>query len=447
MIRFLLVGALTCLPATAQLNRNNSRYNYDEKKIPPYTVPDPLTLTDGSKVADAKTWTDKRRPELLALFADRVYGKTPAAPATLRTSGVVTDRKALNGKAIRKQVTIYFTPDDAGPQMHLLLYLPAAADAPSPVFVGLNFNGNHTVHADPGILANDVWVKDPASLNPSDKKMLHLPPDDRTRGVNAAQWQVEKLLARGYGLATVDYNDIEPDFVGGMAFGVRPALTSDPESWSALGAWAWGLSRALDLLLTDKAINPAHIALIGHSRLGKAALWAAAQDHRFSLVVSNESGKGGASLLKRGFGETTDHLNGAFPHWFCANYKQFTGHPENLPVDGNELLALIAPRPLYVASATEDLGSDPKGEFLATLSASRVYQLLGKKGLGIGQMPAPDRPVMHDVGYHVRTGKHDVTEFDWDQYLNFADLQWGVASLRTGVPAGGFTGGSRGPAK
>jgi hypothetical protein len=431
MARFLPVLALTCL-ATAQTNR----YNYDEKKIPPFTIPDPLVLANGDKVADSKTWTEKRRPELLAIFADQVYGKTPAAPPSLRTSDVVTDRKALNGKAIRKQVTIYFTLDDAGPQMHLLVYLPVSGKTPSPLFLGLNFNGNHTVNADPGILASDVWVKDPAvAPNTPNQKMLHLPPDDRTRGVNAVNWQVEKLLARGYGLATIYYYDIEPDFVGGMQYGIRPALTSDPENWSALGAWAWGLSRALDYLLTDKSIDPLHIALMGHSRLGKAALWAAAQDHRFSLVISNESGKGGASLLKRGFGETTDHLNGAFPHWFCPNFKQYTGHPENLPVDGNELLALIAPRPLYVASAADDLGSDPKAEFLSAVSASRVYQLLGKKGMGTNQMPAVDQPVMHDIGYHIRTGKHDVTEFDWDQYLNFADLHWGPATVAAATGA------------
>jgi hypothetical protein len=203
-----------------------------------------------------------------------------------------------------------------------------------------------------------------------------------------------------------------------------------PEQWSAMGAWAWGLSRAVDYLREDPRVDALHIGVVGHSRLGKAALWAAAQDTRFNLVISNESGKGGASLLRRGYGETIDHLNGAFPHWFAPAYKQYTGHPEKLPVDGNELLSLIAPRPLYVASAAEDLGSDPKGEFLSAVNAGRVYALLGRRGLGISQMPAVDQPVMHDIGYHVRSGKHDVTEFDWDQYLAFADMHWhgGVAN-------------------
>ncbi len=425
MVRFIL-SVILILPA---LRAQTNRYNFDEAKIPPYTLPDPLKLANGDRVTDARMWIEKRRPELIALFEDNVYGKTPSDSAPLRISEVFIDRKALGGKAIRKQVTIYFTLDNAGPQMHLLLYLPVSATGPSPVFLGLNFSGNHTVHADPGILPNEVWLRDPADLSATgQKKMLHLPPDDRTRGAGAANWQVEKLLARGYALATVYYGDIEPDFIGGMPMGVRPVLTKEPENWSALGAWAWGLSRALDFLLTDRLIDSRHVGLMGHSRLGKAALWAAAQDPRFTLVISNESGKGGASLLKRGFGETTDHLNSAFPHWFNPTYKQYTGHADKLPVDGNELLSLIAPRPLYVASAADDLGSDPKGEFLSAVNAGNVYKLYGKKGLGLTQMPLADQPVMHDIAYHVRTGKHDVTDFDWEQYLAFADMQWGIVA-------------------
>jgi hypothetical protein len=253
--------------------------------------------------------------------------------------------------------------------------------------------------------------------------MRRLPPDEATRAAAAPNWRAEKLIAAGYGLATVYYGDIEPDFKGGMEFGVR-SLFPDGEQWSAIGAWAWGLSRALDYLRSDSAVEASKVAAIGHSRLGKAALWAAAQDERFAMAISNESGKGGASLLKRGQGETVDHLNNSFPHWFDANYKQYTGHPENLPVDGNELLALIAPRPLYVASAEGDLNSDPMGEFLSAADVGRVYALFGKKGLGTARMPAVNQPVMHDVGYHVRTGQHDVTEFDWDQYIAFANMHW-----------------------
>jgi hypothetical protein len=180
-----------------------------------------------------------------------------------------------------------------------------------------------------------------------------------------------------------------------------------------------------DYLRNDRNVDPDRLAVIGHSRLGKAALWAAAQDRRFAMVISNESGKGGASPMTRREGESIEHLNTAFPYWFCPNFKQYTGHPEKLPVDGNELAALIAPRPLYIASAEGDRNSDPAGEFLSAVSASRVYELLGKKGLGTTQMPPANQPIMHDVGYHIREGAHDVTAFDWDQYLAFADLHWG----------------------
>ena len=382
-------------------------------------IPDPLTLADGSKVRDVKTWNEKRRPELMAIFEDQVYGKTPATEIPLRTGEVLTDPKALGGKAIRKQVTLYFTLENDGPQIHLLLYLPPRATGRVPVFVGLNFNGNQSVAKDRGILTNDIWVKDRLSA-----KWTKLPPDDRDLGDDASSWQVEKILSHGYGVVTAYYFDIEPDLPDGIKLGAR-SLFPNPENWSALGAWAWGLSRAVDYLRTDRSIDPERIALIGHSRLGKAALWAAAQDSRFAMVISNESGKGGASLLKRSQGETIDHLNTAFPHWFGPNYKQYTGHPERLPVDGNELLALIAPRPLYVASADGDSSSDPKGEFLSAVSAGRVYELFGKKGPGTAQMPLLNQPIMHDIGYHIRAGKHDVTDFDWDQYLAFADLHWG----------------------
>jgi len=383
------------------------------------TLLDPLTMRNGEPVRDTRMWTEQRRPDLIAMFEDQVYGKTPADRLPVHNGPAVTDNKALGGKAIRKQITIFFSQRIDGPQMHLLLYLPAGK-AKSPLFLGLNFNGNQSVDKDPGILTSDVWVKDPVGSG----KTLRLPPDDNTRGANAANWQVAKLIAAGYGLATAYYGDIEPDFSEGEPFGVRP-LFSEGEKWSALGAWAWGLSRAVDYLLTDPRVDPDRIALIGHSRLGKAALWAAAQDRRFALVISNESGKGGASPLKRRQGETIDHLNNSFPNWFCANYKQYTGHPENLPVDGNDLLALIAPRPLYVASAEGDLNSDPAGEFLSAASVGRVYALFGKKGLGTERMPSANEPIMHDVGYHIRTGKPDVTEFDWDQYIAFANLHWG----------------------
>lgn len=405
MARFLTLAAIAIIAMAAQAN------------LP---LPDPLTCADGSKVRDAKTWNERRRPELLALFEDQIFGKTPATEIPQRTSRVEVDPKALGGKAIRKQVTLYFSELDRGPQLHLLLYLPAKSAGRVPVFVGLNFNGNQSVNTDAGILSNDVWLKDPGGSG----KWVELPPDDRTHGSAAQNWPIEKVIARGYGVATAYYFDLEPDFAGGMSHGVRP-LFPDPEKWSAIGAWAWGLSRMADYLRNDKNVDPDRLAVIGHSRLGKAALWAGAQDHRFAMVISNESGRGGASPMTRPEGESIEHLNTAFPYWFCPNFKQYTGHPEKLPVDGNELAALIAPRLLYIASAEGDRNSDPSGEFLSAVDASRVYELLGKKGLGTRNIPPVNQPIIHDVGYHIRAGAHDVTAFDWDQYLAFADLHWG----------------------
>lgn len=400
--------------------------NYDESKVGQYTLPDPLSMQNGRPVKDARAWTQERRPELLKLFEDQVFGRTVAPHTTPIVEVFESGSKALAGKAVRKQFTIWFARRKEGPKVDVLLYLPTGASRPVPVFTGLNFGGNATVHADPGIRLGPVWTRVPTDRTRYEKQIL----TEKARGRGSEQWQVEKILERGYGLATACYDDIEPDFVGGMKHGVRTlslgAGQTDPGSgeWGAIGAWAWGLSRIVDVLAADKAIDSRKIALIGHSRLGKTALWAGAQDPRFAIVISNNSGEGGAALARRNYGETLLRINTAFPHWFCANYKQYGTDPNRLPVDAHELLALIAPRPVYVASAEEDRWADPRGEFLAAVSAGRVYELLGKQGLGTDAMPAIHQPIMKTIGYHIRAGKHNVTAYDWDQYLAFADMHF-----------------------
>ena len=394
-------------------------FNYDEAKVPAYELPEILRLAGGGAVDKAAQW-EERRTEILKLFEDQVYGAAPAAPAGMRFTVLDQQPGALGGRARRKQVRVDFAQGEGGPSMEILLYtpIPAAAAGSVPVFVGLNFGGNHTVHADPAIRLSTRWMR-------SGEGVVDHRATEETRGRSAGRWQVERILERGYGLATVYCGDLDPDFDDGFRNGVhRLAPPRTPSDWGSIAAWAWGLSRALDYLSKDSQVDASRVAVMGHSRLGKTALWAGARDTRFAMVISNDSGCGGAALSRRRFGETVERINTRFPHWFAGNFKGYNGKEDELPVDQHMLLALVAPRPLYVASAEDDSWADPKGEFLAAMHAGEVYELLGQQGLGVSEQPAVDEPVMRSVGYHVRSGKHDVTAYDWDRYLEFADKHW-----------------------
>jgi hypothetical protein len=391
--------------------------NYDESKIPPYSLPDPLIFNDGSRVSSKEDWA-KRRIEIYTTFKDEVYGISPEWNGKLTASELSIDTNALNGQAIRREVKIELENEGRNLNFTLLIYLPHST-IPVPVFLGYNFGGNHSVTDEPGISVTSSWMRNDAEDGITENRAT-----EAGRGKSSSQWQVKELISRGYGLVTLYYGDIDPDFDDGFRNGVHGLydLKPDPTSWGSIAAWAWGLSRVMDWIETDPSVDPGKVIVMGHSRLGKTALWAGATDNRFAIVISNNSGCGGAALSKRIYGETVGIINTAFPHWFCDNFNKYNEKEDKLPVDQHELLALIAPRPVYVASAADDQWADPKGEFLACVNASPVYVLLGGNGFPAVQMPEINAPVMGDIGYHIRSGGHDVKLYDWQRYMDFADL-------------------------
>jgi hypothetical protein len=424
MTRFPVLTLLCASAALAQADKPPASVvagipvNYDEAKVGTYTLPDPLVLANGKPVKDARTWNEKRRPEIVKLFEENQYGRAPGRPAAehfVRTEDAGT---ALDGKAIRRQVTIYFSASDDGPKMDLLLYLPANAETHrAPVLLNAAFSANSNTVADPAIKVGEVWGRDKKKIPAS-------------QGMSFGKVNVARLIDAGFGFATVYYGEIDPDFLGGIPHGVRalylkPGQTEPAaDEWGAIAAWAWGLSRAMDYLETDSGVDPKRVAITGVSRLGKTVMWAGARDTRFALVIASCSGEGGAALSRRNYGETIAHLTEPtrYPYQFAANYAKFADKVDQFPVDANLLVALIAPRPLLLQTGDKDFWSDPKGEFLAARAADPVYRLLGKQGLETDQMPPAGTPILHTIGYYMHAGGHGTVPSDWDQYMAFLKM-------------------------
>jgi hypothetical protein len=377
--------------------------NYSEDKVPPYTLPDPLVLANGQRVTSAEMWFKQRRPEILKFYQTDIYGRIPANAPKVAWEVTETDPKARDGVAAMKRVVGRMGDKPDGPKMNLTVYLPPKATGPVPMLLSITFG---------------------------------FPAGGRGRGPGAGGFDpVAEVLNRGWGYASLGYGDIQPDRAGSWTSGVvgltlkEGQKQPDPDEWGTISAWAWGISRCIDYFETDKSVNAKQVAITGASRLGKTVLWAGAQDERVAAVFSVVSGEMGAALIRRDWGETLDDMAQNFPWQFAGNLQKWAGKWNDLPVDQHMLIALCAPRPVYVNGGLSDQWSDPKGEFLAMAAAGPVYRLLGAKDLGVAEVPPLDKPITEgDLAFHYHSGGHQAVPADWKAFLDFADRHFKAAA-------------------
>ena len=367
--------------------------NYDESKVAPYTLPDPLVLSNGQRVRDAAAWTRQRRPELIRLYENEIYGRVPAnAPKVTWEVGEI-DRKWRDGRGVRKQLIAHARVGSSERRFTVWLYTPANPARPAPVLLSIIFA--------------------PAGRGGASAPTGEPPVAD-------------EILARGWAYATVVYTEIQADRADAWNDGVigltlAPGQTEPrPDEWGSISAWSWGISRIIDYFETDKSVDAKRVAIQGFSRLGKTVLWAAAKDERIAAVFSGCAGELGSSLARRDWGETVDDMAQNFAWQFAGNLQKYVGRWNDMPVDAHMLIALSAPRPVFITGGTTDQWSDPKGEFLAEVAAGSVYRFLGKKDLGVTEFPPPDTPLVDgDLAFHYHAGGHTVTLTEWNLFLDF----------------------------
>ena len=385
--------------AEAQAQNNDESqepvFNYDESKVHPYTLPEVLKTEDGDIIDDKLSWEKERRPEVLTLFENNVYGQMPQVYDSINFS-LTNEEVAMNGKGHLKEVLITVWKTNKSASIHLTLFTPNDKKKPVPAFLLINNRGKYNT--------------------------------DPTRFIRSDFWPAEMVIDSGYAIAAFHVSDAAPDDKDNYQNGVLqlyPEQLRAKNGMKAIGAWAWAASRVMDYFEKDKDIDVNKVAIVGHSRGGKASLWAGAQDPRFSMVISNNSGNTGAALSRRNFGETVKRINDSFPHWFADNYKKFNENEAALPIDQHMLISLIAPRPVYVTSATEDLWADPKGSYLSLLHAKEVYDLYGKNSELTPEPPPINSPVIDSyLGYHNREGIHNLTVYDWKNFIQFANYHF-----------------------
>jgi hypothetical protein len=408
-----IFGFLSLLALTWQASYSVGQVFPDVSQLPKQpALPDPLVMSDGQRVTTQEQWVKQRRPELKALFQHYMYGHMPSATAHWTVERI--NPQLFNGKATKKEVVISLGQPQA-PQIHVLLVVPNHRNGPASVFVGPNFCGNHTVLNDPSVALPTGWM--PGMCGCTNGHAT-----DAGRGTQVDTWAIEQSIDRGYAVATFYNGDAEPDKPGAPG-GVRAAYSD--YDWGAIAAWAWGVSRAVDYLVTDPDVDARHIAVVGHSRNGKAALVAAAFDDRIALAIPLQAGCGGTAPSRGKIGESVKQINDHFPHWFNAEFKKFNDEPERLPFDQHCLIALCAPRPVLLPNAVEDQWANPAGQFEMLQAAEPVYRLLGAGGLAVSQMPEIGKLVDSTLGYYIRPGKHSMTTGDWKVFLDYADKQFG----------------------
>jgi hypothetical protein len=378
--------------------KNRPQYLWRESKVPDYTLPDPLRASNGVIAGSEKQWENRRR-EILDIFREDVYGHRPGPPDKLTFELVEEDISAMQGAATLKRIRIHSTREERTHQFELVLFLPNHRNTPAPLFLLMNNRG--TDNTDPNRLEKSGF------------------------------WPAEEVIERGYGIAAIHNPQLAPDDTAKYHEGVIRLFEGETDArerpknaWAAISGWGWGASRAMDYFETDSRIDCSKVAVLGHSRGGKASLWAGAEDQRFSLVISNNSGCGGAALSKRRYGETIEAVN-RFTHWFAPNFRRFNGREDDLHFDQHMLISLIAPRAVYIASADADLWADPRGEFLSLVHASPVYGIWDYPSIEADDIPALNESlVCGPRGYHVRSGSHNLTPWDWHLFMDFADGLW-----------------------
>ena len=396
------LGFTACVVFSRELKEFDNNVNYDEARIPHYDLPDLLVTAEGKPITTAEQWRNIRRPQILSLFANFIYGAVPVPPYPIaQTYHVIKEDKSfMGGKVTKLDVSIRFKNRKGTAQTHIIIFIPNHASKPVPAFMMMSFDNPRG-----------------GSFQLSSSRKGHL-----RNGV-----PLGLLADQGYAYISVYHGNLVGHNEVSFGGGIHKLFFRDGQSfpkaheWGVLAANAWTGMRALDYLETNDRVDANRVAVMGHSKMGKATLWAAAQDERFALAISAQSGCGGAALWRRKYGETMAKLN-RFPHWLCINARKFNDHEDDLPVDQHMLLSLIAPRPVYVASGTADTWADPHGEFQSANHAGPVYRLLGKKSLSTTKLPPPNQPLLDgDIGYHIRTGGHSIEPYDWQQFISFAD--------------------------